>query len=109
MAASSFSTVLPVEDLPAAVDYFRALLGVEPTFVDGDNWAQFDVGPRRIALVRRMTDVTQAYMPLMLHTFGVGNVLYYPWLEGYWPSAFGFSWKWVDIDIARRKAALGRG
>jgi catechol 2,3-dioxygenase-like lactoylglutathione lyase family enzyme len=50
MAASSFSTVLPVADLAAAVDYFKALLGVEPTFVDGDNWAQFDVGPRRIAL-----------------------------------------------------------
>lgn len=65
-------------------------------------------GPRRVALVRRMTDVTQAYMPLMLHTFGVGNVLYYPWIEGYWPSAFGFSWKWVDIDVTRRKAALGR-
>ena len=62
-------------------------------------------GPRRVALVRRMTEVTQAYVPLMLHTFGVGNVLYHPWVEGYWPSAFGFSWKWLDIDLARQRAA----
>jgi ABC-type transport system substrate-binding protein len=61
-------------------------------------------GPKRIALVRRMSEITQAYMPLMLHTFGVGNVLLYPWVEGYWPSAFGFSWKYLDIDLARRRA-----
>jgi hypothetical protein len=34
----------------------------------------------------------------------VGNVLYYPWLQGYWPSAFGFSWKYLDIDVAMRTA-----
>jgi ABC-type transport system substrate-binding protein len=62
-------------------------------------------GPRRTALVRRMSEVTQAYMPLMLHTFGVGNVLHYPWLEGYWPSAFGFSWKYLDIDLGKRRGA----
>jgi ABC-type transport system substrate-binding protein len=62
-------------------------------------------GPKRTALVRRMSEVSQAYMPLMLHTFGVGNVLHYPWVEGYWPSAFGFSWKYVDIDLAKRRGA----
>ena len=41
-------------------------------------------------------------------TFGVGNVLYYPWLQGYWPSAFGFSWKYLDVDVAMR-AAKGNG
>ena len=47
-------------------------------------------------------------MPMILHTYGVGNVLYYPWLQGYWPSAFGFSWKYLDVDVAMR-AAKGNG
>lgn len=63
-------------------------------------------GPGRIALARRMSDLSQAYMPMILHTFGVGNVLEYPWVEGYWPSPFGFSWKYLDIDVAQRDAAL---
>lgn len=46
----SFATVVPVPDLDEAVAYWSAVLGVEPTFVDGDRWAQFDVDGRRIAL-----------------------------------------------------------
>lgn len=63
-------------------------------------------GPARIALARRMSELSQAYMPMILHTFGVGNVLEYPWVNGYWPSPFGFSWKYLDIDVAQRDAAL---
>ncbi len=62
-------------------------------------------GPERIALARKMSDISQAYMPMMLHTYAVGNVLHYPWVVGYWPSQFGFSWKYVDIDPAKRAAA----
>jgi ABC-type transport system substrate-binding protein len=62
----------------------------------------------RVSLARRMSDISQAYMPMILHTYGVGNVLYSPWLQGYWPSAFGFSWKYLDIDVAMR-AAKGNG
>ena len=61
-------------------------------------------GPARVALARRMSELSQAYMPMILHTFGVGNVLYYPWVHGYWPSPFGFSWKYLDIDVAARDA-----
>jgi len=43
---------------------------------------------------------------MILHTYGVGNVLYYPWVQGYWPSPFGFSWKYLDIDVAMRNAKL---
>jgi ABC-type transport system substrate-binding protein len=64
-------------------------------------------GPQRVAQVRRMTEVTQAYVPIMLHTFGVGNTLLYPWVEGWWPSPFGAAWKYLDIDAGRRRAALG--
>ncbi len=50
MAIESFATVVPVPDLAEGVSFWTALLGVEPTFVDGDRWAQFDAGGRRIAL-----------------------------------------------------------
>jgi hypothetical protein len=44
------ATVLPVEDMEAAVSAWKTLLGAEPTFVDGDRWAQFDFDGKRIAL-----------------------------------------------------------
>lgn len=49
-AAESFSPVFPVPDLAEAVAFWSAVLGIEPTFVDGDRWAQFDAGGRRLAL-----------------------------------------------------------
>lgn len=42
--------VCPVDDLAASVERWSALLEAEPTFVDGDRWAQFDLGPVRLAL-----------------------------------------------------------
>ena len=60
-------------------------------------------GPARTALARKMSELSQAYMPMLLHTYGVGNVVMYPWVQGYWPSQFGFSWKYLDIDLTKRK------
>jgi hypothetical protein len=28
------------------------------------------------------------------------------WVHGYWLSPFGFSWKYLDIDVAMRDAKL---
>jgi len=50
MTALSITTVVPVPDLAAGVAEWSVMLGVEPTFVDGDRWAQFDVGGTRLAL-----------------------------------------------------------
>ena len=44
------SMVLPVPDLAAAVAVWTEVLGSEPTFVDGDRWAQFDHAGARLAL-----------------------------------------------------------
>jgi hypothetical protein len=49
-AAQKLAAVLPVDDLPAAVAWFGAVLGTGPTFVDGDRWAQFDLSGTRLAL-----------------------------------------------------------
>jgi oligopeptide transport system substrate-binding protein len=62
-------------------------------------------GPERIALARRMSDVANAFVPIVLQVFPVGNAFAQPWLLGYYPAPFGFTWKYMDIDVARRKAA----
>jgi ABC-type transport system substrate-binding protein len=101
---------------PSGYQILQTLWGKSPRDTNPSQFRQADydaayeqflrtpAGPARIALARKMSDISQAYMPMMLHTFGVGNVLYYPWLQGYWPSSFGFSWKYLDIDIAMRTA-----
>ncbi len=53
MDIEGVATVLPVDDVAAAAEVWAALLGVAPTFVDADRWAQFDVAGRRIALAGR--------------------------------------------------------
>ena len=50
MDVQKIATVIPVDDLHSAVGRWKTLLGAEPTFVDGDRWAQFDVAGARIAL-----------------------------------------------------------
>jgi catechol 2,3-dioxygenase-like lactoylglutathione lyase family enzyme len=57
--AQSITPVLPVPDLEQAVSFWAGLLGTEPTFVDGDRWAQFDFNGRRLALsgADRVADV----------------------------------------------------
>jgi hypothetical protein len=50
MEIQGLASVLPVDDMEAAVAAWSGLLGVAPTFVDGEGWAQFDVAGKRIAL-----------------------------------------------------------
>lgn len=50
MSAQGLSAAFPVADMTAAVAFMSAVLGTEPTFVDGDRWAQYDVNGNRIAL-----------------------------------------------------------
>ena len=50
MGVEKVTPVVPVNNMAAAVAAWSAALGTEPTFVDGDRWAQFDVGGSRIAL-----------------------------------------------------------
>jgi hypothetical protein len=50
MDVQGLTPVLPVDDVAEAAHTWSALLGVEPTFVDGDRWAQFDIAGKRFAL-----------------------------------------------------------
>lgn len=64
MHVEKVATVVPVDDLERAVRRWTALLGTEPTFVDGDRWAQFDIAGARIALAG--TDRASDAVGLML-------------------------------------------
>jgi len=62
-------------------------------------------GPERNLLVRRMSEIVAAYAPILIRTYPIGNAFVQPWLKGYYPASFGFTWKYVDIDLARKRAA----
>jgi hypothetical protein len=49
-AAERVSVVIPTADLTTAVAFWERRLGVAPTFVDGDRWAQFDTPTGRVSL-----------------------------------------------------------
>lgn len=50
MEVRSMTTVLPVETIADAVRSWGSLLGVAPAFVDGERWAQFNIGGSKLAL-----------------------------------------------------------
>ncbi|HEY3796893.1 MAG TPA: hypothetical protein VGL58_00940 [Caulobacteraceae bacterium] len=50
MTIEKLATVLPVDDVAAAVAAWSQALGATPTFVDGERWAQFDVAGGRLCL-----------------------------------------------------------
>lgn len=50
MSVDRISPIVPVDELAAAVDVLATILGRDPTFVDGDRWAQFDAGGSRVML-----------------------------------------------------------
>ncbi len=62
-------------------------------------------GAARNAIARRMSDVVAAYAPIVYRTYPVGHAFLQPWVKGYYPSNFGFNWKYLDIDLARKRAA----
>ena len=70
-----------------------------------EKFLQTPDGPARVALARRMSDIVNAFVPFMIQVYPVGNAFTQPWLLGYHPSPFGFGWKYLDIDVAKKRAA----
>ncbi|UGQ11985.1 bleomycin resistance protein [Yinghuangia sp. ASG 101] len=85
MSAQNLSAVFPVADMGAAVKFVSAVLGTQPTFVDGDRWAQFDVNGGRLALsgtdregdgpsvMAKVADLAAALAPVREAGFDVGD------------------------------------
>jgi hypothetical protein len=48
--ALGMAAVFPAGELGESVRFVAAVLGKDPTFVDGERWAQFDLGGARLSL-----------------------------------------------------------
>jgi ABC-type transport system substrate-binding protein len=59
----------------------------------------------QIAAARTMNDLAQTYMPELPVIFRQENDFVQPWLLGFAPPIFATYWKYLDIDLARRRHA----
>lgn len=62
----------------------------------------------QVAAARKMSDIARAYMPMLPAIFRVENNYVQPWLQGFSPPVFQTYWKYLDIDLARRRQATGK-
>lgn len=62
----------------------------------------------QIATARRMTELAQAYMPMLPAIFRVETNYVQPWVIGFSPPVFKPYWKFLDIDLAKRRQVLGK-
>jgi len=62
----------------------------------------------QIAAARRMNDIAFTWMPEMPAVFRLESNILQPWVRGYAPPIFTSYWKYLDIDLAQRKAAGGK-
>jgi len=59
-------------------------------------------GPERQAILREMTRILVAYMPIKIRVHRIGTDLWQPWLVGYKRHPFAREfWRYVDIDTSK--------
>lgn len=61
----------------------------------------------QIAAAHRMTELAQAYMPMLPAVFRTETNYVQPWVMGFSPPIFKPYWKFLDIDLAKRRQMLG--
>jgi ABC-type transport system substrate-binding protein len=57
---------------------------------------------------RRMSEIARAYMPMLPAVFRLQSDYVQPWVLGFSAPVFQTYWKYLDIDLARRRQATGR-
>ena len=62
----------------------------------------------QIAAARKMNDIALTWMPEMPAVFRLESNILQPWVQGYAPPIFTSYYKYLDIDLAQRKAAGGK-
>jgi len=50
-----------------------------------------------------MSELARTYMPMLPAIFRLENDFVQPWLRGFRPPIFSTYWKYLDIDLDRRK------
>ncbi|MEO8344148.1 MAG: ABC transporter substrate-binding protein [Betaproteobacteria bacterium] len=64
--------------------------------------------PAQIAAARTMTDLALAYMPMLAAIFRTETNYVQAWVSGFSPPVFRPYWKYLDIDLARRRQGLAK-
>jgi oligopeptide transport system substrate-binding protein len=59
---------------------------------------------QQIAAARRMNELTRTYAPMIPAIFRFQNDFVASWVEGFAPPVFSTYWKYLDIDLDRRRA-----
>ncbi len=62
----------------------------------------------RMAAARTMHDIVAAYVPMLPMVVDVENAFVQPWVSGYNRSPFATYFKYVDIDLAKKREAITR-
>ncbi len=62
----------------------------------------------QVATARRMSDLAQAYMPLLPAIYRLETNYVQPWLMGFNSFVFQPYWKYLDIDLAKRRQMSGK-
>ena len=68
-----------------------------------DQFLRSATDDEQIAAARTMSEVARTYMPLMPVYFRLENNYVQPWLMGFSPFVFTSYWKYLDIDLAKRR------
>jgi len=62
----------------------------------------------QIDAARTMSDLARTYMPLLPVVFRLENNFVQPWVSGFSPPVFSSYWKYLDIDLERRRRGLAK-
>ena len=62
----------------------------------------------QIAEARKMSELALTYMPQLTVVFRLENNFVQPWVLGFSPPVFSSYWKYLDIDLARRRRGAVR-
>lgn len=81
-----------------SADYDRAL----------DEFLRSSTEAGQVAAARRMSDIARTFVPLIPLIFRLESDFVQPWVQGFSPPVFKTYWKYLDIDLGRRRQAVGR-
>ena len=62
----------------------------------------------QVTAARRMSELAQAYMPMLPAIFRIESNFVQPWLLGFSPPVFQPYWKYLDIDLPKRRSMAGK-
>ena len=91
---------------PQRVDVSQFKLAEYDVAMDQFLHSASDAG--QIDAARRMSDLAGVYMPQLPAAFRLENDFVQPWVLGFSPMIFSTYWKYLDIDLDKRRTMTGK-